>query len=146
MTRLALLLLLAAAGCASRYRVNEVATNVPNVFLHEVRMSRGATELVFRMEVDQACQVGVQPPGNPAAFQLYAGERTLALTGVSGVEELPGRTEVEARKSLRFSLEFEALPEGVRTFDVEGELEGAGAVSFVVPIDAPNVVKGPMWW
>jgi len=145
MTRTALLLLLLVAACGGRYRVNEVATNVPNVFLHEVRLGGSETELVFRIEVDEACQVGVPPPGDPAAFRLRAGEQTLALTGVSGVEELPGHTGVDARKSLKFSLAFEPLPEGVKTFGVEGELAGAGPVAFAVSMDGANVVK-PRWW
>ncbi|MFI5403353.1 MAG: hypothetical protein ACHQ1G_10480 [Planctomycetota bacterium] len=140
--RLALLLLL-AAGCGHRYRVNEAAENVPNVFLHEVRVRGGATTLVFRLEAEEACEIGVPPPGDPAAFVLRAGERTLALTDVSGVEELPATTGVGARGSRRLTLEFEPLPEGVREFDVAGEIAGTGTVAFAVRLDAPNVVKCP---
>jgi len=141
MTRAALLLLLAlAAGCGHGYRVNEAARNVPNVFLHEVRASGGETELVLRIEADEACEVGVAPPGDPAAFRLHAGERTLALTGVSGVEQLPGTTGVDARGSRKFSLTFEALPEGARDFAAEGEIAGVGPVAFDVRLDAPSVV------
>ena len=139
MTRVALLLLL-AAGCSQRYRVNETAQNVPNVFLREVKTTDDGTELVFRIEVDEACEVGVAPPGDPAAFRLVAGERTLALTEVSGVEALPGMSGVEARDSLKFSLVFEPLPEDVRDFRVEGEIAGTGPVAFAVRLDAPSVV------
>ncbi len=142
MTRAALLLLLAAAAaCSQRYRVNEAGRNVPNVFLHEVRTSGDETRLTLRIEADEPCDVAVAPPGDAAAFRLLAGERTLALTEVSGVEELPGLTGVEARGSRRLRLTFEALPEGVREFAAEGEIAGVGPVAFAVRLDAPSVVK-----
>lgn len=142
MTRFALPLLL-AAGCGHRYRVNEAAENVPNVFLHEVSVRGGATKLVFRLEADEACEIGVAAPGDPAAFVLRSGERTFRLTDVSGVEELPGKTRVDARGSRRFTLEFEPLPEGVGEFDVAGEIAGTGTVAFAIRLDAPNVVGCP---
>lgn len=141
MARVAMLFLLVALGCGSRYRVNEVATNVPNVFLHEVRRGGDETEIVFRLEVDTACEVGVSAPGAPAAFRLRAGERTFALTEVSGIEEAPATTSIEAQRSLRFTLGFEALPADVQAFDVEGEVKGVGPVAFAVRMDTPNVVK-----
>lgn len=143
MTRaaLTLALALAAAGCGHRYRVNEAARNVPNVFLHQVRAGGDETKLTFRVEAGEALEVGVAPPGEAAAFRLVAGERTLRLTDVSGVEALPGRSEIEARGSRRFSLSFEALPEGVREFAVEGEILGIGPVLFDVHLDAPSVVR-----
>lgn len=140
MTRAALLLLL-AAGCGQRYFVNEAATNVPNVFLHCVHTSGGDTEIVFRVEVDSPCDVAVAPPGDAKAFRLRAGERTFALTEVSGIGELPAKSAVDAYKSLRFTLEFDPLPEDVRKFNVEGEISGVGPVVFAVDLDAPNVVK-----
>jgi len=139
MTRTVLLLLL--AGCSHRYRVNETAWTVPNVFLHEVRMSSGATKLVLRLEAEEACEIGVPPPGDAKAFKLRAGDRSFALTDVAGVAELPGTTGVDARGSQRFSLTFEPLPEDVKAFDVEGEIAGTGPVAFAVRMDAPNVVK-----
>ncbi len=142
MTRFALLLLL-AAGCGHRYRVNEAAENVPNVFLHEVRVRGGSTKLVLRFEADEACEIGVPPPGDPAAFVLRSGERTFRLTGVSGVEELPAKTRVDARGSRRFTLEFEPLPDDVGEFDVSGEIAGTGPLVFAVRLDAPNVVSCP---
>jgi hypothetical protein len=144
MTRVLLLLVLAVAGCGHRYRVNEAARSVPNVFLHEVRASGGETRLTLRIEAAEACEVGVAPPGDAAAFRLRAGERTLALTAVSGVEELPARTAVDARGSRKFSLTFEALPGGVRDFEAEGEIAGVGPVVFDVRLDAPSVV-GRAW-
>jgi hypothetical protein len=147
MTRAALLLLVAlAAGCGQRYRVNEVARNVPNVFLSEVAASGDETKLTLRIEADEACEVGVAPPGDAQAFRLHAGERTLALTEVSGVEELPGTTGVDARGSRKFSLTFEALPEGARDFAAEGEIAGIGTVAFDVSLDAPSVVKTKCRW
>ena len=131
--RLALLLLLAA--CGGRYRVNEVAENVPNVFLHGVHATGGETELMMRVEAADACEIGV------GAFALRAGETTLKLTSVSGVAEAPGRTAVGPRRSEKFTLEFEPLPEGVREFEVEGSIEGIGPVAFAVNLDAANVVK-----
>jgi len=143
MTRAALLLVLPAlfAGCAHHYRVNEAARNVPNVFLHDVKVTGGKTKLVLRIEADQPCEVAVARPGDAAAFRLHAGEKILALTDVSGVEELPGKTEVEARSSRKLALTFEALPEGVRDFAAEGEIAGIGPVVFDVRLDAPSVVK-----
>ena len=111
MARHALLLLL-AAGCASRYRVNEVAQNVPNVFLRGVRASGGSTKLSLLVEADQPCASGV------GAFALHAGGATMKLT-------------------------FEALPEGVREFEVEGAIEGIGPVAFAVNLDHRNVVSCP---
>lgn len=114
--------------------MNEAAENVPNVFLHKVHASGGETELTFRVEADEPCAIGV------GAFALRAGEATLKLTGVSGVAEAPKTTSIGARGSERFTLEFEALPEGVREFQVEGAIEGIGPVVFVVNLDHPNVV------
>jgi hypothetical protein len=131
--RLAILLL--AAGCGGRYFVNEAGENVPNVFLHKVHASGGETELTMRFEADEACAIGV------GAFTLRAGEATLKLTDVSGVAEAPEKTSVAARGSERFTLTFEALPEGVREFEVVGEIEGIGPVAFIVDLDAPNVVR-----
>jgi hypothetical protein len=142
MTRAALLSLLAlAAACGQRYRVNETARNVPHVFLHAVRTDGDETELVLRIEADEPCDVAVAAPGAAGAFRLQAGERTLALTEVSGVEELPGTTGIDGRGSLKFCLTFEALPEGARDFAAEGEILGVGPVGFDVRLDAPNVVK-----
>jgi len=142
MTRAALLPLLALlVGCAHHYRVNEAARNVPNVFLHDVKVTGGETKLVLRIEAAEACEVAVAPPGDAAAFRLHVGERILALTDVSGIDELPGRTEVEARSSRRLSLTFEGLPEGAKDFAAEGEIAGVGPVAFDVRLDAPSVVK-----
>ncbi|MCK6459537.1 MAG: hypothetical protein L6Q95_06540 [Planctomycetes bacterium] len=142
MTRAALLLLLAlAAACGQRYRVNETAQNVPHVFLREVKTGGDETTLTLRVEADAPCEVGVAPPGDAAAFRLVAGERTLPLTEVSGVEELPGLSDVDARGSIKFRLTFEALPEGAQSFVAEGEIAGVGPVTFVVRLDGPNVVK-----
>ncbi|HEX5136183.1 MAG TPA: hypothetical protein VFY93_04365 [Planctomycetota bacterium] len=140
-TRAASFLLLAlVAACGHHYRVNEAARNVPNVFLHDVKVTGGETKLVLRIEAAEACEVAVAPPGDAGAFRLHAGERILALTDVSGVEELPGRTGVEARSSRKLSLTFEGLPEGVRDFAAEGEIAGVGPVAFDVRLDAPSVV------
>jgi hypothetical protein len=141
MVRALPLLLICVAGCGQRYRVNETAMNVPNVFLHEVRTRGEETTLTIRLEADKACEVGVAPPGEANAFSLRAGDRTLALTDVSGVEQLPGKTGIDARGSVKFSLTFEALPAGVRQFVAEGEITGLGAVAFDVRLDAPNVVE-----
>ena len=135
MARLALPLLLLAAACGGRYRVNEAAETVPNVFLHQVHVSRGETELTLRVEVDEPCAIGV------GAFVLRAGDRTLKLTEVSGVAEAPKTTSIGARGSERFTLEFEALPDGVREFQVEGTIEGIGPVVFDVNLDHRNVVS-----
>jgi hypothetical protein len=134
-----LLPVLLAAGCGHRYQVNEVAEHIPNVFLHEVRVKGGSTRLTLRLEADEACQIGVSPPGDPAAFRLRSGERTFALTDVSGVEELPGRTSVGARRSRKFALTFEPLPQDVAEFRVAGDLAGAGHVAFDVRLREANV-------
>jgi hypothetical protein len=134
MTRCALLLLPLLAGCRDRYFVNEAAETLPNLYLHEVRLSGGATKLVFRYEADEACEVSV-----PEGISLVAAGETRKLTGASGIADPPGTTRVGARGSLRFSLEFEPLPEGATVFAVEG-----GPWQFPrVDLKDPNVVECP---
>lgn len=144
----ALLMLAVATACASRYRVNEVADTVPNLFLEEVRARSGSTKLVFRYEASEAMLVGVHPPGHPDAFVLRTldGQRSFALTDVSGIAELPEKTEVDARDSLRFSMTFEGLPEDVTTFSAgaaafDPERPGDSWQFFRVALDDVNVVK-----
>ena len=147
MARFALLLLL-LAGCGDRYFVNEAAETVPNLYLRDVRVTGGKTKLVFRYEADEACEIGVRPPGDPAAFVLRAGDRTWKLTGVSGIAELPAKTPVAARDSLRFVLEFEPLPEGVTELTVgeAGFDPGASGDTWrfgTVDLNGVNVVACP---
>lgn len=144
---LALVLLVAVAGCAGRYRVNEVSDTVPNLFLEEVRAGSGSTKLVFRYEADEAVSIGVHPPGHPQAFVLRTvdGLQTLALTDVSGIAELPETTEVGPRDSLRFSLTFEALPGGTNAFSAgpavfDPERPGESWQFFRIALDGANVV------
>jgi len=144
----ALLLFVAAAGCSSRYRVNEVSDTLPNLFLEEVRVGSGSTTLILRYEADDVAAIGVRPPGHPGALVLRTldGQRTLALTDASGIDELPETTEVGPRDSLRFSLTFEALPGGVRAFgagaaDFDPERPGESWQFFRIALDDANVVK-----
>lgn len=138
MTRFAFLFLL-VAGCGDRYFVNEAAETLPNLYLREVRVSSGGTKLVFRYEADEACEIGV-----PEALTLVTADRTLKLTGVSGIAEIPGKTRIDARGSLRFALEFEPLPEGATVFAVAGPAAEGNTWQFPsVDLADANVVKCP---
>lgn len=141
MTRLAFPLLL-LAGCGHRYFVNEAAETLPNLYLREVHVTGGKTELVFRYETDEACEIAVRPPGDPDALVVRSKERTFKLTGVSGIAELPAKTAIGARDSLKFALEFEPLPDGTTEFTV-GEASGNSWQFPSVDLLDSNVVKCP---
>ncbi len=119
-----------AAPAAPTLALGEHAVNVqsddsPGLLLYRVTVDETSTKLdfTFTNSGKRATSVTVAPPGDKyAMFLEWAPGKKARFRSAIGIGVKPRDNKIPAGQSLSFSLVFEPLEPGVRTFDMyEGE-------------------------
>lgn len=107
------------------YKLSKVADATPYLRLKRVTLEANSTRLDFNYKNTDATGswIMVSAAGSEHAFFLQTPDgKKVAFRRASGIKVKPEQTEVAPGRSVSFSLFFDALDPGVRTFDIyEGE-------------------------
>lgn len=121
------------------YTVNKPCDDNPNIVIQRVTVEPAVTrvEMSYTNRAKGPVDIMLAPPGDPEVMFLEApGGKRATMKSAEGISIMPKRDKVAVGETKTFTILFDPLPPGTRSFDLfegeQGKMAKIGSGSFWV--------------